>query len=109
MIETYLRESANIPLEEKPKPEEIEFNITRLLIEKDQVESLFTIEVVPLDNSYILRPRNLYTSMIIWAMPMFCKECGKLLEPFHFRGKEETIPGYMPCSHQLNEHNNNSC
>ena len=100
MIETYLRESANIPLKEKPTPGEIEFNITRLLIDKDQVEALFTVEVIPLDNSYILRPRNNYTLMILGAMPIFCKECGKLLDPVHFRGKEENTDGYMPCSHK---------
>ena len=87
MIEAYLRESANIPLEEKPKPEEIEFNITRLLIEKDQVEVLFTIEVVPLNGNYMLRARNQYTSFILGAMPSFCKIFGKRL-------------GKTPCTHE---------
>jgi hypothetical protein len=87
MIEAYLRESANIPLEEKPTPKEIEFNITRLLIDKDQVEDLFTIEVIPLNDSYMLRTRNQYTSLILGAMPSFCKICGKLL-------------GKSPCQHE---------
>lgn len=75
IIETYLRKAA----EENPTPEDIEFNITKLLMENELVSDEFAIEVVPLKDSYMLRTRNLYTSDILGAMPSFCKVCGKLL------------------------------
>lgn len=100
MVEAYLREAVNMPAEEKPTPEEIELYITRLLFDKDQVEYLFSIEIIPVDNSYILKPKNDYTSIILGEMPMFCRECGKLLESVHFRGREENTSGYMPCFHE---------
>jgi transcriptional regulator CtsR len=83
IIETYLREVA----EKKPTPEEIEFNITKLLMENELVSDEFAFEVVPLKDSYILRTRNLYTSKLLGAMPSFCKICGKLL-------------GKSPCTHE---------
>lgn len=75
IIETYLKEVA----EGMHSPEEIEFNITKLLLEHALVSDEFAIEVVPLMDSYILRTRNLYTSDIIGALPSFCKVCGKLI------------------------------
>ena len=83
IVETYLREAT----EEKPTPEQIEFNITKLLMENELVSDEFAIEVVPLKDSYMLRTRNLYTSKLLGAMPSFCKECGKLL-------------GKTPCTHE---------
>ena len=83
LIETYLKEIAK----EKPKPAEIEFHISKLLIEHTLVGDLFTIEVIPLNDSYILIARNQYTSIILGAMPSFCKICGKLL-------------GKTPCLHE---------
>ena len=83
IIETYLKEVA----EEIPTPEEIGFNITNLLIEHELVSDLFSIEVIQVGNSYMLRTRNKYTSDIIGAMPSFCKVCGKLL-------------GITPCKHE---------
>ena len=106
MIETYLRESANMSLEDKPAPEEIELNITKMLIDNNLVDKTFTIEVVPLDNSYILRPRNQYTSIIIGGMPMFCRVCGKLKEPVRYKGMAENKVGYMPCTHEQSEKSN---
>jgi hypothetical protein len=100
MIETYLRESANLPEESKPAFEEIELHIMSLLIDNNLVDKTFSIEVFPLDNSYILRPRNHYTSTIIGGLPMFCKECGKLKEPVHYKGMMENKIGYVPCSHE---------
>ena len=83
VIETYLKSAA----EEKTTPEQIEFNITKLLMENALVNDQFAIEVVPLKDSYILRTRNLYTSDILGAMPGFCRVCGKLL-------------GKSPCVHE---------
>jgi hypothetical protein len=73
IIETYLKEAQG------STPEEIGIHITKMLIELSMVSDLFSIEVVPLKDSYILRTRNLYTSDILGAMPGFCKICGKLL------------------------------
>jgi hypothetical protein len=81
VIETYLKEAQNLI------PEEIGIRITEMLIEQKLVSDLFAIEVVPLKESYILRTRNLYTSDILGAMPVFCKICGKLL-------------GKTPCIHE---------
>jgi len=106
VIETYLRESANLPEESKPAPEEIELHITKLLIDNNLVDKTFSIEVFPLDNSYILRPRNLYTSTIIGGMPMFCKVCGKLKEPVRYKGIADNKIGYMPCTHEQTESSN---
>jgi len=94
VIETYLREAQDYT------PEEIEHYITELLVEHALVSDEFAIEVVPLKDCYILRTRNLYTSDILGAMPMFCRKCGKLFDPVHFRGRDETTSGYMPCSHE---------
>ena len=74
-IETYMKEAA----EGEPTPEEIGFQITKLLKEHSFVTDLFSIEVIPLSDGYLLRTRNKYTSDIIGAMPSFCKVCGKLL------------------------------
>ena|ERR1035437_7440160 len=96
-VETYLRESANMPLEEKPTPNEIELHITKLFIINLLVSELFSIEVIPIDNSYLLRLRNNYASVIMRALPMFCKKCGMILEPVLFRG--ENGNSYLPYSH----------
>ena len=86
IIETYLKAVA----EKKPTPEEIEIHITKLLVEHSLVSDEFAIEVIPLNDSYMLRTRNLYTSKLLGAMPSFCKVCGKLL-------------GKTPCKHDQNE------
>ena len=106
LIETYLREAANMPLEDKPAPEEIELHIMSLLIENNLVDQTFSIDVFPLDNSYILRPRNLYTSTIIGGLPMFFKVCGKLMEPERSKGKEKASVGNKTCKHEQNEQSN---
>ena|ERR1035437_2157969 len=106
VIETYLRESANLPAEEKPLPEEIENHIMKLLLDTNLVDKTFLIEVIPINNSYILRPRNQYTSTIIGGLPMFCKVCGKLKEPVHYKGMAENKVGYLPCKHEQTESSN---
>jgi hypothetical protein len=82
-IETYLKGIA----EEKIRPEEIGINITNLLIKQGFVNESFSIEAIPIFDSYVLRSRNLYTTNKIGAMPSFCKICGKLL-------------GKSPCQHK---------
>ena len=99
IIEKYLRESANMSLNDKPSLEEIELQITSILIDNNLVDETFSIEVIPINNSYILRSRNQYTSIIIGGMPMFCKECGKLKEPVRYKGMAENKIGYLPCTH----------
>jgi len=81
-IEIYLKKVA----EEEITSEEIGLNLTSLLIKCNLVSDLFSIEVVPLNDTYMLRTRNLYTSNIIGAMPSFYKVCGKLI-------------GKTPCIH----------
>jgi hypothetical protein len=81
IIETYLKEAQSLT------PDEIGFNITKLLKDRELVSDEFAIEVIPLNDSYMLRTRNQYTSLILGAMPSFCKECGKLL-------------GGAPCAHE---------
>ena len=49
IIETYLKEAQNLT------PEEIGFNITKLLIGHALISDLFAIEVIPLNDSYMLR------------------------------------------------------
>ena len=83
VIETYLKEVD----EENSTPKEIEFHITKLLEELDLVSDFFTVEVIPLIDSYILRARNQYTSFILGAMPSFCKIFVKRL-------------GKSPCQHE---------
>ena len=83
VIESYLKEVDEL----NPTPKEIEFHITKLLEELDLVSDFFTIEVIPLIDSYILRARNQYTSIILGAMPSFCKMFGKRL-------------GKSPCQHE---------
>ena len=83
VIESYLKEVDEV----NPTPKEIEFHITKLLEELDLVSDFFTIEVIPLIDSYILRARNQYTSIILGAMPSFCKIFGKRL-------------GKSPCQHE---------
>ena len=80
-IESYMKEVRD------STPEEIGFQITKLLKERALVSDEFLIDVVPLKDSYMLRTRNLYTSNIIGALPSFCKICGKLL-------------GKSPCTHE---------
>ena len=84
MIETYLKEAQNLT------PKEIEFHILKVLLEHGLVNELFSIEVISLNDSYMLRTRNQYTSIILGAMPSFCRICGKLL-------------GRTPCAHEQNE------
>jgi len=83
IIETYLKDAS----EERHTPKEIEFHILNLLLEHGLVNELFSIEVIPLNDSYMLRTRNQYTSLILGAMPSFCKICGKL-------------SGKSPCQHE---------
>jgi hypothetical protein len=83
VIETYIKEVA----EEKPTSEEIGIHITKLLIGHTMVSDEFLIDVVPLNDSYMFRTRNKYTSDLIGAMPSFCRACGKLL-------------GNAPCQHE---------
>ena len=83
IIESYLKGVDEV----NPTPKEIELNITKLLEEHDLVSDFFTIEVIPLIDSYILRARNQYTSFILGAMPSFCKIFGKRL-------------GKSPCQHE---------
>jgi hypothetical protein len=83
MIESYLKDAS----EEKPTPKEIEFHILNLLLEHGLVNELFSIEVISLNDSYMLRTRNQYTSLILGAMPSFCRICGKLV-------------GKSPCQHE---------
>jgi len=85
-IESYLKEAT----EEKPTPEEIGIYITNLLIKQGLVDESFSIEVIPIFDTYVLRTRNLYTSKLIGAMPSFCKLCGKLV-------------GKTPCTHEQDE------
>ena len=81
-IESYLKGIA----EEKIAAEDIGINITNLLIEQGLVNESFSIEVIPIFDSYVFRSRNLDTTNTIGAMPSFCKECGMLL-------------GKSPCQH----------
>jgi hypothetical protein len=74
-IESYLKGIA----EDKIIPEEIGINITNLLIKKGFVNETFSIETIPIFDSYVLRSRNLYTTNQIGAMPSFCRVCGKLV------------------------------
>jgi hypothetical protein len=83
VIESYLKGVDEV----NPTPKEIELNITKLLEEHDLVSDFFTIEVIPLNGSYMLRARNQYTSIILGAMPSFCKIFGKRL-------------GKTPCQHE---------
>ena len=83
-LESYLRELYD------STPEETGIHITKLLIEHELVTDLFTIEVITLNDSYMLRTRNKYTSDLIGALPSFSKICGKLLDK-------------TPCTHQQNE------
>jgi len=83
LIESYLKDAS----EEKPTSKEIESHISNLLVEHGLVNELFSIEVIPLNDSYMFRTRNQYTSLILGAMPSFCKVCGKLL-------------GKTPCTHE---------
>jgi hypothetical protein len=83
-IESYLKKTQNL------SPEEIGINITNLLIKQGLVNETFSIEAIPIFDSYLLRSRNLYTTIMIGAMPSFCKECGKLL-------------GKTPCKHEQKE------
>lgn len=73
IIKSYLMEAQD------STPEEIGFQITNLLIEHSLVSDQFLIEVVPLNNCYVLRSRNLYTTNLVGAMPGFCRVCGKLV------------------------------
>jgi hypothetical protein len=106
MIGTYLREAAGMPEDKRPKPIEIEYHITKLLVDTNLVDRIFTIEVIPINNNYMLRPRNVYTSMLMGALPMFCSECGKLMEPIRYKGMAENKIGYMPCPHGFTEQSN---
>ena len=83
VIESYLKEVD----EENQTPKEIELHITKLLEENNLISDFFTIEVIPLIDSYMLRARNQYTSIILGAMPGFCKIFGKRL-------------GQTPCTHE---------
>ena len=83
VIESYLKEVD----EENQTPKEIELHITKLLEENNLVSDFFTIEVIPLIDSYMLRARNQYTSIILGAMPSFCKIFGRRL-------------GKTPCHHE---------
>jgi hypothetical protein len=76
VIESYLKEVD----EENQTPKEIELHITKLLEENELVSDFFTIEVIPLIGSYMLRARNHYTSIILGAMPSFCKIFEKRLD-----------------------------
>ena len=98
-VETYLRVASNLPLDKRPTSKEIEHHITELFITNSLVSELFSIEVIPVGNTYRIKPRNRYTSIIMGALPMFCKECGRLLEPTQFRGIDENC--YLPCSHEF--------
>lgn len=82
IIGTYLKVVSG----EDIAPENIGLNITTQLIELHLVSDHFSIEVVSLNDTYMLRTRNLYTSNVIGAMPSFCKVCGKLI-------------GKTPCTH----------
>lgn len=80
-IESYFKEA------QYTTPEEIGDHITSMLIKQALVTDLFSIEVISLNESYMLRTRNKYTSDIIGALPSFCKICGKQL-------------GKNPCTHE---------
>jgi hypothetical protein len=105
-VEAYLRNAASLPLNKRPTPKEIELHITELFIINSLVSELFSIEVIPIDNSYLLRPRNNYASVIMGALAMFCKVCGKLKEPVRYKGMAENKIGYLPCTHEQNERSN---
>jgi hypothetical protein len=106
MIETYLREVSSLPEHGRPMPKEIEIHITNLLINNDLVDKAFAIEVIPIKISYIMRPRNQYTSTIMGGLPMFCKVCGRLLEPVRYKGMADNKFGYLPCSHEQSGQSN---
>jgi hypothetical protein len=100
-VEAYLRNSASLPLNKRPTPKEIELHITEQIIKKSLVSELFSIEVIPIDDSYSLMPRNNYTLVIMGALPMFCLECGRLLGLVQTKGMKEN--SYMDCSHKFEE------
>jgi len=78
-VETYLRNTASLPLNKRPTPNEIELHITELFVINSLVSELFSIEVIPIDNTFILRPRNSYTSIIMGALLMFYQRMWKTI------------------------------
>jgi hypothetical protein len=73
VIENYFRDIADKNI----STVEMELNITKSLISHGLVTDEFLVEVVTLNDSYLLRSRTYYTREILGALIRFCNECGR--------------------------------